>query len=134
MTRTRYSSASCRLVCANFPSVRVDIVRDTYVGLPSVPSDLGQQQVDSEWGILIVQSVLDGADLEAKGIFEFSSPAPYRNAAMHSQGKNGTNLLPENLGSITVSTDDPHPAIVRYRSGQLRATCDIHSYSHRIYI
>ena len=107
--------------------------RDTYIGLPSVPSDLGQQQVDSEWGILIVQSVLDGADLEVKDIVEFSSPALHGNPSMHSQGKNGTNLLPENLGSITVSTDDPHPTIVRYRSGQLRATCDIHSYSHHMF-
>ena len=134
MTKIRYPSASCRLVRASLPFVRVDIVRGTYVGLPSVPSDLGQQQVDSEWGILIVQSVLDGADLEMKGVTEFSSPALYGNPAMHSQRKNGANLLPENLGSVTVSTDNPHPTIVCHRSGQLRAACNIHSYSHQVFV
>lgn len=74
MKKARYPSASCQLVRETFPSVRVGIVRDTYVGLPSIPSDLGQQQVDSEWSVLIVQSVLDGTDLEMKDI-EFRSPA-----------------------------------------------------------
>lgn len=37
---------------------------------------------------------------------KFLSPVLYEDFAVHSQGKDCTNLLPENLGGVTVSTDD----------------------------
>lgn len=62
-------------------------VQYTYVGLPGVSSDLRQQQVDPEWRILIMQSVLDGTDLAIEdlvGIFTL-----YRTGALRYARKEG---------------------------------------------
>ena len=41
--------------------------------------------------------------------------------------KGRTDLLPENLWSATMATDDTQTTMVRHCSGQLRPTGDIHS-------
>ena len=89
------SSASCILAGASEAQY-------TYVGFPGVSSDLRQQQVDSERGILIMQSVLDGTDLEIGGLIRRCSPVSYWDFTR----RDGTNLLSKNLGGVTVSTDD----------------------------
>jgi len=64
---TRYISrpASFQLRWASLALVGAVILsKGTYVGLPGVSSDLRQQQVDAERGVLIVQSVLDDANLK----------------------------------------------------------------------
>ena len=99
-----------------------DTTPSTYVGLPGVSSQLRQQQVDTEGGILIVQSLLDSTDLAQKDTIQF--------AFVSDGGK--ANLLLKDFGSVTVSTDDPQPTMVRHRSSQLWPTCDVHSYSSRI--
>ena len=106
--------------------------RYTFVGLPGVPPDLRQQQVDTEWGILIVQSFLDYLNLEIGDLVRFLPPASYRDFTINSQGEGGTNLLSKDLGGVTVSTNDAQTTIVRHRSGQLWSACDVHSCNFSI--
>ena len=42
-----------------------------------------------------------------------------------------TDLLPEDLWSVTMSTDDTQTTVVRDGSGQLWSTGDVHSCKHK---
>ena len=53
-----------------------------------------------------MQCVLDGTDLGIKDTVESISPVLWRHFAVHSEGEGRTNLLPKDLGGVTVSTND----------------------------
>ena len=91
--------------------------RGTYAGLPAIPSDPRQQQVYAKWGVLILQSRLDGVDLEMDDRIRL--PLPRRHFVICSRAGR-TNLLYENLGQyVATSADDTQTTFARHDSGRL---------------
>jgi len=53
---------------------------------------------------------------------------------MYSRRRDRTDLLPEDLWSVTMSTDDTQTTVVRDGSGQLWPTGDVHSYKTQVLV